>query len=184
VRHSFRSSAVDEMDKEPGPDELKHGDHWELGGDIPMGCFSIRRANVVDSADIRSLIRAVGINPLGLDWRRFMIAVGPDDQLIGCGQIKVHKDGSRELASIAVRENWRRRGVASGIIDCLLQNEKGNIWLMCRSKMVPFYAKLGFEEVPQVEELPSFFRRIHKLWVFLCSISGGKHKGSMMVKRL
>jgi N-acetylglutamate synthase-like GNAT family acetyltransferase len=162
---------------------LNQGHHWKSGGDVPLGLFSIRHAKAADSADIRSLIRAVGINPLGLDWRRFILAVGPDNQMIGCGQIKVHKDGSRELASIAVRENWRGRGVASGIIDCLLQNETGNIWLMCRSEMVPFYARFGFDEVTQVEELPSYYRRIYKLWKLLSSISGGKHKGSILVKR-
>jgi amino-acid N-acetyltransferase len=171
------------MDSEHSFDDLSQDLHWKSRGDAPPGLFRIRPARSTDIADIRSLIRAVGINPLGLDWRRFALAVSPDDQMIGCGQIKVHKDGSRELASIAVQGNWRGRGVATGIIDCLLQNGIGNIWLMCRSERVPFYTRFGFDEVTEIEELPSYFRRIYKLWELLRSISGGKHKGSMMVKR-
>jgi N-acetylglutamate synthase-like GNAT family acetyltransferase len=171
------------MDSEHSSNDLNNGHHWNSEGDVPLSLFNIRDAEAADSADIRSLVRAVGINPLGLDWRRFILAVGHDDQMIGCGQIKIHKDGSRELASIAVRENWRGRGVATGIIDSLLKNETRNIWLMCRSEMVPFYARFGFIEVTQVEGLPSYFRRIYKLWGLLSNISGGKHKGSILVKR-
>ena len=171
------------MDSAQSSNDLNQGDHWKSGGDVSPGLIGIRPASSTDAADIRSLILAVGINPLGLDWRRFIIAVGPDDRMIGCGQIKVYKDGTRELASIAVRENWRKRGVATRIINYLLQNEAGNIWLMCRSEIVPFYARFGFDEVTHVEELPSYFRKIYRLWRLLSRITGGKHKGSMMVKR-
>jgi N-acetylglutamate synthase-like GNAT family acetyltransferase len=72
-----------------------------------MTTWTLRRARQPDAPAIRRLIRQVGINPLGLDWRRFLIAVDAGGQLVGCGQVKPHADGSLELASIAVQPAWR-----------------------------------------------------------------------------
>jgi N-acetylglutamate synthase-like GNAT family acetyltransferase len=150
-------------------------------GNLSPPFFQIRPAQASDQIAIRTLIREVGINPLGLDWRRFYLAVDSDDQVVGCGQIKVHSDGSRELASIAVKENWRLQGVATRIIATLLDEEEGNIWLMCQSELVPFYEKFGFTEVLTLEDLPPYFRRVVRLWKVITRVSGGRHQGSVMV---
>ena len=157
--------------------------HQETEGNLSPPIFQIRPAKVTDQSAIRSLIRIVGINPLGLDWRRFYLAVDSNDHLIGCGQIRVHGDGSRELASIAVQENWRQQGVATRIITTLLNGEQGNVWLMCQTEMVPFYEKFSFYEVLQLEDLPPHFRRIIRLWGVITRVSGGKHKGSVMLRK-
>ena len=47
----------------------------------------LRPASEEDFPAIRALIRIVGINPTGLDWHRFVVAVTPDDEMIGCGQV-------------------------------------------------------------------------------------------------
>jgi hypothetical protein len=52
--------------------------------------FSIRVAMVTDFPSIRSLILEVHINPFGLNWRHFLVAVSSDDKMLGCGQIKQH----------------------------------------------------------------------------------------------
>ena len=83
---------------------------------IPDKAFTLRRATNYDFPAIKNLIDAVEINPMGLDWRRFIIAVDKDDHLVGCGQVKQHKDGSLELASIAVQPDWRKQGVARAIV--------------------------------------------------------------------
>jgi len=96
-------------------------------------------------SEIRVLIHAVHINPTGLDWRRFLVAVSPDKTILGCGQIKPHFDGSRELASIAVKEDARGQGVARAIIQELLAREKTRpLYLMCRARLEPLYIKFGF----------------------------------------
>lgn len=160
---------------------LNQGENrWAGGTDFPH-LIKIRRARASDQTAIRSLIRTVGINPLGLDWRRFFLAIDRNDQVIGCGQIKVHKDGSRELASIAVQEDWRGLGIASQIIECLMQEQNENLWLMCRSEMVPFYERFGFKEVLRGQDLPPYFQRINKLWTILSKASGRRHLGSIMV---
>ena len=144
--------------------------------------YQIRRATAVNQADIQLLIRRVRINPLGLDWRRFCLAVDHDGDVIGCGQIKLHKDGSRELASIAVLEAWRNKGVAANLITHLLREEDGPIWLMCRSDLVPFYMKFGFSEVLKVLDMPQNFRLVVRFWGLLSKVRGGKRVGSVMLR--
>jgi N-acetylglutamate synthase-like GNAT family acetyltransferase len=85
--------------------------------------FTVRLAIKEDFPAIRSLIHTVQINPTVLDWVRFLVVVRPQGNLLGCGQIKPHADGSREMASIAVREQVRGQGVARAVIEALLALE-------------------------------------------------------------
>jgi len=141
----------------------------------------IRPAQAADQAAIRAMICKTRINPLGLDWQRFVVAVDQEDNLIGCGQIKKHRDGSYELASIAVEEDWRNRGVASRLIHHLLKVDLSPIWLMCRSDLVPFYEKFNFDVVYQNQDVPPYFQRMMKLWNVLGKLRGGRRIGNVMV---
>jgi len=125
--------------------------------------FSLRSANQEDHGEIRALIRSVRINPAGLDWRRFVVAIDGQGQLIGCGQIKPHRDRSCELSSVAVVEHWRGRGVARAIIERLLSENEPPLWLTCRSSLMPLYRGFSFREVRKDEEQPLYFRRLRRL---------------------
>jgi N-acetylglutamate synthase-like GNAT family acetyltransferase len=123
----------------------------------------IRMATRKDIPAIRALINEVNINPTGLDWRRFLVVVTPEDQLLGCGQIKPHYDGSRELASIAVQEQARGQGIARLVIQELLSREKKRpLFLMCRARLELLYVKFGFITIG-LEKMPPYFRRISRL---------------------
>ncbi|MAT95882.1 MAG: hypothetical protein CL608_01845 [Anaerolineaceae bacterium] len=119
-----------------------------------------RPAQASDEAAIKALIRAVNINPMGLKWHRFLVAVDENGRLIGCGQIKPHRDGSRELASIAVQKAWRRQGIAGTIIEHLLAEQQPPVWLTCMDRLVPFYEQFGFVEVKAGDgrSIPFYFR--------------------------
>ena len=124
--------------------------------------FTIRPATRQDFPEIRALIHAVSINPTGLAWRRFVVAITPDNTLLGCGQIKPHSDGSRELASIAVNVQARGQGVARAVIQELLAREKMRpLYLMCRARLEPLYLKFGFKAI-SLEEMPVYFQRISR----------------------
>lgn len=131
-----------------------------------MNSLDIRQATAHDHLQIKSLIRSVGINPLGLDWRRFLVAADEDGVVIGCGQIKPHADGSYELASIAVRPGWRRRGVAREIIHNLIASHPDSLYLTCRARLGKFYEKFGFQEIDQ-GEMPPYFRRAYRFFITL-----------------
>jgi N-acetylglutamate synthase-like GNAT family acetyltransferase len=128
----------------------------------PPGNFTIRAATAEDASAIRSLIRRVRINPQGLDWHHFVLAVDASGSMIACGQLKPHGHGITELASIAVEDNHRRRGAARAIIDHLLERAPRPLYLTCRSTLGPFYEQWGFVEVPYVD-LPGYYRRLLRL---------------------
>lgn len=121
-----------------------------------------RPATADDSAAIKSLIALVRINPMSLDWERFLLASTPDGELVACGQIKPHSEGTLELASIAVHPDWRGRGLAREIIQRLLADSQRPVYLTCRSDLESFYVKFGFHTLT-VSELTPYFRRIQKL---------------------
>jgi N-acetylglutamate synthase-like GNAT family acetyltransferase len=115
-----------------------------------------------DSSAIKELIHLVRINPMSLDWERFLLASTPDGKLVACGQIKPHSEGTLELASIAVHPDWRGRGLAREIIQRLLADSTRPVYLTCRSDLEPFYIKFGFRSLSSTELTP-YFRRIQKL---------------------
>ncbi len=129
-----------------------------------MADFILRKAVESDSRQIKELIDLVGINPTGLDWRRFLVAVNnPDGRIIGCGQIKPHGRDVLELASIAVLPEFRGRGIARAVIENLLAESTRPIYLMCMSHNGPMYEKFGFQSIAP-ERMPRYFQRIYKLF--------------------
>lgn len=129
-----------------------------------MATYYLQAASAAQETAVKDLIRAVQINPMGLDWRRFLVAVDETGTLIGCGQVKPHRDGSRELASIAVRPTWRKQGVARAMIQRLQANAGAPLWLTCVSPLIPFYQPFGFREVTDRAIMPPYFRRV--TWLF------------------
>ncbi len=123
--------------------------------------IELRSASAGDAQAIRALIRSAQINPVGLDWRRFTLAVDGSLRLVGCGQIKPHRDGSRELASIAVVPEWRGRGVARALIEHLLETHPGTLYLTCRASLGSLYASFGFQVVDE-SEMPTYFRWVSR----------------------
>jgi hypothetical protein len=128
-----------------------------------MASFHIRPAIQSDFASIRALICSVRINPIGLDWRRFVVAVDSKGEVIGCGQIKPHWDGSQELASLAVDLEWRERGVARAVIRHLLDSHPGVIYLTCRAELRVFYERFYFR-LAKAPEMSAYFRLIWGLF--------------------
>lgn len=127
-----------------------------------MTHYTLRPAKESESARIRELINLVGINPMGLDWKRFVVAVDAQDVMIGCGQLKPHGTDILELASIAVYPEYRGQGVARAIIEYLLKESPRPLYLMCESSNGSLYEKFGFR-VLTYEEMPRYFQRMSKL---------------------
>ena len=100
--------------------------------------FTIRSATQSDQKNIRSLIHRVKIHPFGLNWQQFVVAVSSNGEIIGCGQVKKHPNGVRELASIAVDEAYRNLGIAKAIVEHLTNISQKPIYLTCRSNLESF----------------------------------------------
>jgi N-acetylglutamate synthase-like GNAT family acetyltransferase len=121
--------------------------------------FSLRAANANDFPAIRGLIHKVQINPTGLDWRRFVVAVDKAGRIMGCGQLKPHGKEVVEMASIATEPSDRNQGVARAVIEYLLNQAPRPLYLTCLSSMGRFYEKWGFSPVKK-DEMPAYFRRL------------------------
>ena len=143
-----------------------------------MAPFSLRPALESDKTHIRAIIHRVGINPLGLNWQHFIVAELEGGTFIGCGQLKPHKDGSLELASLAVEEKYRNLGVARALMERLMAEGTRPLYLMCRPGLRPLYEKFGFRVIGS-EVMPPYFRRISKL---VRVLSFGAHEGPLVMR--
>lgn len=124
-----------------------------------MPDITFRAATQDDADDIKALIHLVRINPMNLDWRRFLIASHADRGPVACAQIKPHTDGTQEFASLAVHPDFRGHGLARQIVERLLADAPRPLYLTCISNLEPLYKKFGFRALAK-EELTPYFRRV------------------------
>ena len=128
-----------------------------------MTSYALRSATAADAPRIRNLVRTAHLNPTGLDWERFTVAETPSGGVIGCVQIKPHRDGSDELASLVVASDYQGQGIARALAEQITGLYEGTLYLMCRATLGGFYEKFGFRGIHNPEALPTYFRRISKL---------------------
>lgn len=121
--------------------------------------LTLRPARAADEVAIHGLIREGGINPLGIRWERFVVIEAEDGEVIACGQIKPHSDGTQELASIVVTRPYRGQGLARRIIEHLVASHDGVLYLICAEQVCSMYEKFGFQTIGE-SEYPRFFRRL------------------------
>ena len=123
------------------------------------GAVFLRRATAADQATIAALIRAARLNPLSLDWRRFVVA-DEGGRIVGAGQVKPHGDGARELASIAVAPDRQGRGIGAAIVATIIALEPPPLYLYCAEYNESYYLRFGFRALAPAE-MPRSLRRIH-----------------------
>ena len=123
--------------------------------------FSLRPATAADQPIITAIVRQAGINPRDLEWPRFIVAER-EGEVIGVGQVKPHGDGSRELASIAVRPEFQGQGAGSAICRALIERESGVLHLITISRTEAYYHRFGFRKVGP-DEMPPYFRRFFRV---------------------
>lgn len=110
------------------------------------------------------------ITSINSNWQRYWV-VEKDSQLIACALLNIYSSNS-ELAYLYVKPFWRRKKVASSLIQRLIKESQNPLYLACKPKMVKFYSKLGFFEVPwhnlskPVKNIFNIFQPHPKLWGF------------------
>lgn len=74
--------------------------------------INIRSAHPEDQETIVSYIHQAKINPRNLHWENFLVAE-ENGKLIGMRQVKLHKQGTREVGSGFVLPEYRRQGISA-----------------------------------------------------------------------
>ena len=108
--------------------------------------IAIRRATERDQQAIRALVHSERLNPTGLNWPNFLVAV-IGGRIIGAVQMRKHSDGSRELASLVVSKEARGYGIASRMIDAMLAEDHEPVWMITAEPYAGAYSRWGFEPI-------------------------------------
>jgi len=118
--------------------------------------LTLRPATPADEKKIKDLIHQARLNPMSLDWERFIVAE-EEGQFVGCAQLKPHQDGARELASLAVIPEKKRAGIGSMLVNAIIEQNPGELYLMCEGGLTTYYQRFGFEEIG-LEAMPRSFK--------------------------
>jgi amino-acid N-acetyltransferase len=108
--------------------------------------IEIRGATADDQEGIAALVRSERLNPMGLCWQNFVVAEYAGI-ISGAAQIRRHKDGSRELASLVVAPPWRGQGVAARLIDVLVASEARQLFVITSERRTAYFARWKFQAV-------------------------------------
>ena len=130
----------------------------------------IRKATAGDQPAIVALVRAERLNPNHLDWRNFIVATDEGGAIIGAAQIRPHRAGARELASLVVAPHWRGRGLAGRLVDVRLAEQGDNVCVVTGRQNVRHYARWGFRPISVRDAPTSVWRNC-----ILGQIIGGAH---------
>jgi amino-acid N-acetyltransferase len=106
----------------------------------------VRPAVAADQDSILALTRGERVNPTGLHWRRFFVAER-DGALVGAVQMRLHRDGARELGTLVVVPQARNQGVAARLIGALLSRNRGRVLMVTGRKHAQHYARWGFAPI-------------------------------------
>ena len=127
----------------------------------------MRKANLADARDIQSLIRENAKKSLMLqrslhelyeNVRDFWI-VEDNGALAGCGALHPLWEDMAEIKSLAVREDYRKKGLGRKLVEACLSEclELGVNKVFALTFVPDFFVKLGFEPGKK-ESMP------HKIW--------------------
>ena len=97
---------------------------------------------------IQALVAAVAGDREGLREDQFVVAEGQNGVILGCGRLRPYP-AFCELASLAVSDDARARGVGRDIVNNLLARYQGEIYLICEGNVVDFFLRLGLERIPE-----------------------------------
>lgn len=107
--------------------------------------FQIRPAQESDRDTLRRMVMRERLDPTSIKWERFLVAEY-ENTIIAIGQIK-QLSGCQELGSLVTLPQYRGQGVAGAIIQALEARAERPLYLLCRSTMVSFYKRFGYEVI-------------------------------------
>lgn len=112
---------------------------------------NLRPAQAADRAAILALMRPGDYNRINLQPTCFLVAEAAG-QIVGIGQIKRHRDGTPELASLVVAEAYRRQRIGRQLVQALVERHRHThptepLYLFCLVELQSYYGQFGFQTV-------------------------------------
>ena len=123
--------------------------------------WRVRPARPEDLPGIAELVASVGGDLEDLQAEQFVVALDTEGHIIGCGRLKPYP-GFCELASIAVKDQWRSTGVGRAVVSQLLISHQGPIYLICEDDVVEFFRRFGFDLVPMSERVSGLQSKLER----------------------
>lgn len=129
--------------------------------------MQIRKAKVGDAVDIQGIVNYYAdkdkmlprsLNELYENIRDFWVVEG-NGGIIGCVALHVTWEDLAEIKSLAVKEEYKKRGIGKNLLKECIDDAKrlGIKKVFALSYMPEYFKKFGFKEIPK-EKLP------HKIW--------------------
>jgi len=83
--------------------------------------------------------------------QEFVVAEDVSGEIIGCGALHIMWEDLGEIRTLAVPEEYRRRGIGRAIVEALLQRawDLGLSRIFCLTFAVDFFSSFGFEEIAE-----------------------------------
>ncbi len=123
--------------------------------------LTARKALMSDAPQLLALINGYAAQGIMLPRTEFELSENIRDftvicretLLVGCGALHFYSPGSGEIRSIAVRQEWKNRGVGKMLVAALEQESRafGLDSLFAFTYVPRFFGKLGFVEVERGE---------------------------------
>ena len=127
----------------------------------------LRKATPKDAVKIQELVNyyakeglllPLSLNKIYDNIRDFWV-YSTEEDILGCAALHVVWEDLAEIRSLAVKENFRGKGIGKKLIELCLSEAKelGIKRVFVLTYQVPFFKKLGFKEIDK-SHLP------HKVW--------------------
>lgn len=134
------------------------GDAQPVG--VAAADISTRPARISDMKAIEPLIRDFATANLMLpktydqlvrNFREFVVAVDPEDKVVGCGSLRIYNDDLAEVCSLAVASGYHGLGIGRKIVERLADEAfvLGIDTMFALTLEPDFFQRLDFEVVPK-----------------------------------
>jgi N-acetylglutamate synthase-like GNAT family acetyltransferase len=121
----------------------------------------VTRATRHDKEDIRDFLTTRGEGYLDLDEGTAFIA--RDGEVVGCVRVVDAEPGALVVDDVLVSDDRRGKGIGTRLMTAAMNNRGGTMYLCCHDDVIPFYARLGFTQIP-IEQAPkavvAYWRKI------------------------
>ncbi len=114
----------------------------------------VRDSGTEDLSAIEDLVALVDGDGEDLQASQFVVAEDEGGGILGCARLRPYQ-GFLELASVAVRDGLRTRGVGREMVIRPLGRYHGPLYLVCEDREVGFFRRFDFGLIEPQEVPPS-----------------------------